>query len=490
MVAIGASFSDDPELRTIATQIYREEWTNMRQYFGEIRIEDARTFDILSEVVLLSMFCLAHLDQSEFPDCRCLLLESIQFARRFGIGRSLISTAKHAPETLHERWLEWIKYETFKRLALFFYIIDGVISSIFATAAHMSFVELKHNLPVDEVIWLANTSEQWQNACLSSSANTESSLALTLQTLLYGQLVPPNLNELSSVLLSTFLLNSICKHSSWKVLYPGAPSPESAVMQPPHNINGAQFSAESSARELQLKKALDALLDRTRIRRLERPPSILWDTTSIIQQMSYLRLYLPSAQARYGIPHSDMRMAVDEVASEIIQEDLGDIEYRPITLLLSWFIELMLSQMHLQHQDSFYGNLSATESSIGCSLLVVSMMEVWRLVRYTNLHNYDISQSQGSSLARQSFLSIVRELCQTISGRAEGTPTYVGEDELADVLRCVCRNMFQATGMGSFRLCAKSFDSLLRMLRNGGTEQGFNEHGPGLRAWEMITRTL
>lgn len=475
MVAIGASYSDNADVRSIAAQIYKEEWISVRNLFVNIHVEDPRTFDILSEVVLLSMFCVGHLDEIEIPDCRILLLESIQFARRLGFGRPLISTATRAPETLHQRWLEWVKYETFKRLAICFYIVDAIVSCTFSTAALMSIYELKHNMPVDEMIWYANTAEEWQTACLSEFAHTESPLISAVQALLESHQVPSNLNELSSTLLSTFLFTSIGEFN------------EKKAQQLSDVGSQARYSHETAAREAQLKIAMDVLLDRARSQRLmRRSSSILWDMTSEIQQIAYLRLYLPAAQTRYGIVTSDLSMAMNEVTTEIVKEDLGVIEYRPITILLNWFIERMLSQTHLQH----HGSLRTSETSVGCIALSLAMVEIWRLVRYTNLHVFQISQSPELSAARQSFLNTVRELCQAAIGVTDSSAVFIPEEEVANVLMCLCMNMFRATGMGTFQCTATGFSLLVNILRNEDTSTPVVVPRPGLGAWAMITRTL
>lgn len=449
MAAIGASYSDDQRLRAIGIQIYKEEWTSMRQVFASIHVEGPRAFDMLLEVLLLKMFCLAYLDQSQCPDCRSLLLDSIHFTWLFGIGRPLQSGAPLPPEDLHGRWIEWVKYETFKRMSLLFYVVDGIVASLFTSQAHMTFAEVKHNMPVDEVIWRANTLEQWQAACISTSANTETPASFALFGLLNFRQIPSNLNELSSVLLSTFLFTTICQQTLWKLFYPTLTAPCSARPDRSNHGNDTEtwIAREISSAQDNIKFAIDALLDRTREqKRNSSSSSPLWDTSSIIQQLAYLRLYLPSPPARHAVSTSVLDMAMCDIVDEIIKEDLGDVEYRLITLLLNWFIELILSQIHLQFQGNLGVNRRATESSINCSILIHSMLEIWRLVRYTNLNAVSISQSPELSLARLSFISTVKELCSNFVEWNDSNTVYISEALVAEVLRCVCRDMFSATG--------------------------------------------
>lgn len=497
MVAIGGSYSSDLDIRNIAKRVLSEEWSSMRLLFTTLTTDDPRSFDVISEVLLLTFFSLGHLDQYRFDDSRDLLLEAIQFARRLGLGSALISTATGAPETLHQRWLEWVKYESWKRLALLYLVVDVLLACVFNTAPHMPLLELKQNMPVDEIIWNARSAEEWQHACLATSANTESPVIDAMHLLINSYNVPTNLNELSSITLSTCLLTSICELSTWKVLYTtrSRSNPrrhrQHLQHQQPRVSTDKLYGHEIVVREAQLRFAMNVLLDRARNQRMvNNLSSPMWDLTSTIQQLGYLRLYLPSAQTLHGIVSRDWRSVMNDTMLAIAGEDLGVIEYRPVTLLLNWFSELMLSQIHLQYQTSKKGrgqHIKPTESTIGCVALVQAMIDLWRLVKYTSTHEVEISQSPEHALARVSFLDTITELTESVLGPIEHASKTVPADEFARALSQLCSSMYQHTLMGTFDVAAQTFGNLVILLQTDGPLERSSD-GATMGAWSMISR--
>lgn len=494
MVSIGGFHSTDPEIRNTAKCIYTEEWSSMRQLFVTLKHNDPRSFDVITEVLLLSAFSFAQLDQHRSLDSRNLLMESLQFARQLGIGKALVATAPKPPETLHQRWLEWVKYETFKRLALLYMVVDGITSCVFCTPNLINFVEMRHNLPVDELIWHAETAEDWQNACLTTSANTESPVVDAIHQLLNSYRVPNNLNEVSSVLLSTCLLSNIRELSYWKALYIHH---ERAVQSDRQNpLTGPTYNQEISTRESQLRFAMNVMLDCARTQRLmTNSASSMWDITSTVQQLGYLRLYLPSVQTIQGIVSTDWTTIMHETVLAVVSEDLVSVDYRPITLLLNWFSELIMSQLHLQYQDlarSRGANFMATESSVGCACIVQVMVDIWRLLRFTTTYGVHISQSPEHSLARQGFLDTLKELGESVAvaGPAPSTArSIITEVDFALTLKQICLNMFQATRMGTFRVAADAFATLHGLVHAAATGQRYDlATPPPSEAWAMMTR--
>lgn len=494
MVAVGGSFSTDADVRSLSRQIYLEEWLSMRQLFVTLAMDDPRSFDVVSEVLILTFFGLSQLDQLHFDDSRNVFFESLQFARKFGMNSPLVTTAMCPPETLHQRWLEWVKYESFKRLSLHYFVTDALLSSVLNTSPQMSLLEMRQNLPVDELIWNAQSADDWQNICMSTSANTESPILDAMHHLVNSFHVPIDLNELSAILLSACLMTHISELSSWQVLCSSQRRSSSRRQQqllqrrnfPSEFCHGQEIGVRSA----QLKFAMNVLLDRARNQRMASySSSQLWDVTSAIQQLGYLRLYLPSPQTAHGIVSKNWCTGLKETMTAIVGEDLGIIEYRPITLLLNWFIELMLSQVHLMYQGSSPNSGESKslppESAISCVACVQAMVDLWRLVRYTALHEAQMKQTPEMTLARTSFINTVKELSESVLGPSKHSMEMVPEDEFARTLSQLCSNMHQVTKMGTFKIASEAFGDLVNLLHG---ERPSEQFAPNMGAWKMISR--
>lgn len=492
MAAIGGSFSTSPDMAKTSTVMLTEELASVRQLAGFISPDDPRCFDLTTEILLLVSFGLSQIDGRGFDVSRDIFRRGIDLARNLGVGKPLLSKAARAPESLHHRWLEWVKYETFKRLGLLYFVTDSLAASLFNVPSNMILLENKQTLPVDETIWNSRSAEEWQAACLSIAANSESPAIDAMHVLLSSYRVPAALNELSSILLSAGLLNNILELSSWKALY-ASRTRDSPSTAPQHFGTGPRYGPEVNTREAQLKFSLNVMLDRARNQRLNiAEPSRMWDITSTIQQFGYLRLYLPSFQASHGIVSSDWPEIMRETIPRVLKEDLSNVDYRPVTLLLNFFIELILSQVHLQYRDaSRVGNASygATESTTGCVILVQVMVDIWRLLRFTLSHTSQISRSPELSLARQSFLTTVTELSDSVGG-SQGRTTIIQEDELARSLAQLCLNMYHATRMRTFQLAAEQFAHLHELLHEEGFQAEYQGPQSAHHTWAMISRCI
>ncbi|KAH7133691.1 c6 zinc finger domain-containing protein [Dactylonectria macrodidyma] len=81
-------------------------------------------------------------------------------------------------KVLHNKWLEWIEEESYKRLVFHAFIVDAQTSMAMFTNPVISFAELATPLPEARELWLAEDAEQWKTLYLSRPRTQDRNLNL------------------------------------------------------------------------------------------------------------------------------------------------------------------------------------------------------------------------------------------------------------------------------------------------------------------------
>lgn len=501
MVAIGGSFSTDANYKILARKVYSEQRAACRRRLISTGADSLNAFGVITEALLLSSFELSHLDlQDQATDSRDILYEAVRLALQLGVTKPLQSSAR-APETLHARWLEWVKYETWKRLCFFLFITDCYQGLLFNGTFSMNMTTVKQNLPVNEAIWDATNAHAWQDACLAASANTEKPAISTYHSILNFYHIVPVLNEASSTLFSTFLLIHICELSDWSCIHTASHLSFAQLQEQQHHMPfgagpGDIYGPEYVARERQLQLALNILVDRTRSQRLASSSyTQLWEINNALQQFAFLRLHLSDAQTTHGIVNSDFRAYLKDLIV-VAGEELGNLDYSPITMVLSNFLDMIASHLRVDptlsppvHSPAF----AITHTVAGCVIINKVLVDIWRVQRYTALHINAIRDNPELLLAQQSFFDSINRIHILLYGNQ--SRLAFSDHGMAMTLAELCMALFKATDKGTYRLTSEFFARLGERCRRRGHSSSSStsaelDEGDIVSPWQMLSSVI
>lgn len=68
--------------------------------------------------------------------------------------------------TLHQKWLQWVRHESYKRLAFYAFLLDARASMSLLVNPLLSYAEIALVLPESLELWLAEDAEQWKSVYL------------------------------------------------------------------------------------------------------------------------------------------------------------------------------------------------------------------------------------------------------------------------------------------------------------------------------------
>ncbi|KAH6876532.1 c6 zinc finger domain-containing protein [Thelonectria olida] len=90
----------------------------------------------------------------------------------------LVPHPQDSGKILHDKWLDWIEHESYKRLVFHAFLVDAQTSMALLTNPVISFAELATPLPDSQDLWLAEDAEQWKAIYLSRSRASDRHLSL------------------------------------------------------------------------------------------------------------------------------------------------------------------------------------------------------------------------------------------------------------------------------------------------------------------------
>lgn len=90
----------------------------------------------------------------------------------------LVPHPQDSGKVLHNKWLDWIEHESYKRLAFHAFIVDAQTSMALLTNPVISFAELATPLPDSQDLWQAEDAEQWRAIYLSRSRASDRPLSM------------------------------------------------------------------------------------------------------------------------------------------------------------------------------------------------------------------------------------------------------------------------------------------------------------------------
>lgn len=171
MVVCGAHFADEAA-HFLAERIGRKLWGAF------ISFEDFRparaTLAMLQAMLLTEVFGKTMGTRPQHETAHLFHNFIVTLARRNAVFTPSKIRLPTAPE---ERWRAWSREEEKKRIALFSFLLDAQHAIIFRHIPALSSFQVHLQLPCDEELWEAESSEVWQRECMKKKQEPPSFIA-------------------------------------------------------------------------------------------------------------------------------------------------------------------------------------------------------------------------------------------------------------------------------------------------------------------------